>query len=494
MSSEKGKDNLKRGIEALDQDIQSLNEENKNLKSPKECYESEAKRFRSKSPEEPFLDIDCFVQNLGFQHIAVNIFKHLDHRSLGNCRRVSKGWKTLIDQEKDWWQAVLKCLKFWGPLYIRNFGKALTCIIEEGSAKDIKVLGRFLLNYYCCTNQTIPDSPLHYAVDQNRVDIFKILAGLPYFKDFNIKNLSFPTRKQWHNTLLGNACVENRVEIVDFFMNLQGDRKIDFRSVAYNGCTLFQEACKSGSDKVVQLFLDRAEELNIDLNSGGFIGPFILAANSKPVLDLLLKDQRINVEATDGYERTALLRIFSETEENMEIIDTLLQSSRINLTAKDFFGQTVLHLVCKLKHLPRRAERLQAYLEAAMRRSIGVNIQDNYRQTFLHCAFDFWGRYPNPKIVRDEALTFPFTLYKFSPVAEVILKYIKKLDIDLEARDKQGKTPLHVLYQTRSKENVEKFLLAAKKEYNIEFDLKAKDNDGLTPPEMRQQMSAFGFR
>ena len=267
MSSEKGKDNLKRGIEAHDQDIQSLNEENKDLKSPNNYYKTEAKRFRSKGPEEPFLDIDCFVQNLGFQHIAVNIFKHLDHRSLGNCRRVSKGWKTLIDQEKDWWQAVLMSETVWGwtgdnsraaslftSLYKFNFGLALIYIIDEGSTKDIKVLGRFLLNYYCCTNQTIPDSPLHYAVDQNRVDIFKILAGVPYFEDFNIKNLSFPTRKQWHNTLLGNACVENRVEIVDFFMNLQGDRKIDFRSVAYNGCTLFQEACKSGSDKVVQLF------------------------------------------------------------------------------------------------------------------------------------------------------------------------------------------------------------------------------------------------
>ena len=97
------------------------------------------------------------------------------------------------------------------------------------------------------------------------------------------------------------------MEIVDFFMNLYRDRKIEFGNVSHNGYTLFQEAIKFGSDKVVELFLNRADELNINLNSGGGgVGPFILAANSKPVLDLLLKDQRIDVEATDGYHRTAL--------------------------------------------------------------------------------------------------------------------------------------------------------------------------------------------
>ena len=91
-------------------------------------------------------------------------------------------------------------------------------------------------------------------------------------------------------------------------------------------------------------------------------------------------------------------------------------------------------------------------------------------------------------------MTLPFTIYKFSPVAEVILKYTKDLRIDLEVRDKQGRTPLHILYQTRSKENIAKFLEAAKEVYDIEFDLEAKDEDGLTPPQMRQQMSPSEFR
>ena len=81
----------------------------------------------------------------------------------------------------------------------------------------------------------------------------------------------------------------------------------------------------------------------------------------------------------------------------------------------------------------------------------------------------------------DEELTDPFSLTKFSSTIEVILKYSHHLNIDLEPRCNKGRTPLHYLYQTRSKKYVEAFLKAAKEEYNIEFDLNVQDKDGLTP-------------
>ena len=135
--------------------------------------------------DKTFFDIDYFVKNPGFHHVAMNIFKYLDPRNLGNCRQVSKGWKTLIDNEKDWWQALLK--KSYSIFYH-----------EKGLTKDIKVLGRFTLDYYLSDpHQTLHktewsfkwkwDRPLHHAIDQNRVDIFKILAAWPYLTNFNLK-------------------------------------------------------------------------------------------------------------------------------------------------------------------------------------------------------------------------------------------------------------------------------------------------------------------
>ena len=86
----------------------------------------------------------------------------------------------------------------------------------------------------------------------------------------------------------------------------------------------------------------------------------------------------------------------------------------------------------------------------------------------------------------DAKVREPFSLTNFSPLIEVILKYSKDGNIDLEPRCNMGRTPLHYLYQTRSKNNVDQFLRAAKEEYNIEFDLNARDSDGLTPPEMSE--------
>ena len=66
----------------------------------------------------------------------------------------------------------------------------------------------------------------------------------------------------------------------------------------------------------------------------------------------------------------------------------------------------------------------------------------------------------------------------------MILKYSKEAKIDFNARDNRGKTPLHYLYQSRAKENVERFMTAAKEEYGIEFDQNATDNEGCTPAQL----------
>jgi len=84
----------------------------------------------------------------------------------------------------------------------------------------------------------------------------------------------------------------------------------------------------------------------------------------------------------------------------------------------------------------------------------------------------------------ESEITEPFSLTKFSSVIEILLKYSKDGNIDLEPRCNKERTPLHYLYQTRSKEYVDQFLKAAKEEYNIEFNLDARDINGITPPEM----------
>ena len=98
MSGENGNDSLKRRIEALEQVVERLQEENQSCKT-------EIKRFRQdhdimdsmgklhkalkKRPLTHFR-IEELIRNPGFQHIALSIFKKLDPKSLGTCRVVSK--------------------------------------------------------------------------------------------------------------------------------------------------------------------------------------------------------------------------------------------------------------------------------------------------------------------------------------------------------------------------------------------------------------------
>ena len=107
---------LKRRIEALEKEVQELRNENKRLKS--EHQSSDIIQTIAEIHghlKSRFVRMDDLVHNFGLQHIATKIFKNLDIKTLGNCRAVSKGWKSFIDND-NWWHLVL--ITSWNRLSI----------------------------------------------------------------------------------------------------------------------------------------------------------------------------------------------------------------------------------------------------------------------------------------------------------------------------------------------------------------------------------------
>ena len=534
---------LKRQISDLQKEVENLKNENKKLKKENtdivKCMEALTS----------YVKLDDLVHNPGLEHIAAQIFKYLDPKSLGQCRAVSKGWKFFIDNDKYWWIQVLEAksmlrrgfrmVETWDVFANRmiwfpdnngysEFENTVAYIKEYESLENLRRLGRLILDYYCCFGEPEDhekiafarcrkffivddifkmqieesvETPLHFAADNNRLDILNYLASLPTMQHMNLKNvapLKLSQGHRPHETLLGNAILKNQVEIVEFFMKLRGDKKInfddtselhsDFEDINLSGYTLFYLACNSGNIQVIKLFLKHADELNINLNPAlpQYRTPLCISIvkPNKKVVELLMNDSRIDVSLFDAFLtlseecgpiRTnvdqANRRYFEERRERLKLFAMVVNSPRITLEDVDHQGQTIFHVAFEWKD-PKIVEVL---IKEAIKRNIASSLsvtRNNLGLTAIHCAFNFEDSdYPNTK---DRNCIW------------VILKYSKDAKIDLEARCSKGKTPLHYLYETRSEKYVDQFLKAAKEDYNIEFDLHAKDNDGLTPHQMTE--------
>ena len=457
---------LKRQNSDLQKEVEDLKNEIKRLKKEKQstdiikCMEQIQDDLRPR-----YVRLDELIHNPGLEHIATHIFKYLDPKSLGQCRAVSTGWKFFIDNDKYWWIQVLEAKKVlkrgWRPNceaykqheFYKEFEATVAYIKENESLENLRLLGRFILDYYCCFdkleepvssgwNKMIeeiylktsknhkpgdPESPLHFAADNNRLDILNYLASLPTICDMNLEIVIDPYSPKGtypffaRKTILGNACQKNQVEIVEFFMKLRGNKKIDFNECS-NSYTLFHEACASGNIEVVKLFLKHAKKLRIDLNARNLelLGPpsarktpFKIAVkrSKKDVVKLLLSDNRIDVSNVNEYDNSVLFQslkiikknntdckmaLFYHDKKQDEIFTMLVNSPRIPLEGR-YNGETIFHAVFEMKD----ANKAEVLLKEAIKRNIvsylsaRKNLSSTLTQnslmglTAIHCAFKY---------------------------------------------------------------------------------------------------------
>ena len=152
----------------------------------------------------------------------------------------------------------------------------------------------------------------------------------------------------------------------------------------------------------------------------------------------------------------------------------LLQSPKIQFTLNWHQGSTPLHMAFQLWGNQARAELL---LKFASERNLDVNEGDVYGDTAAHIAFS--NGFGHPENMQS------ILLVELCPDIDLILKYAKKANINLEAVNDYGKTPLHLLCESSSSFlYIGVFLSLAKEEYGIEFNLEATDNNGKTPIEL----------
>ena len=229
-------------------------EEVKSLKLHDERYQIiKAMKNLQKALKPRYVRLDELVHNRGLQHLARYIFQYLNYQSLAQCRLVSKDWKDFIDHRCDnlfsHWKLNLSSLSsckslklpsdlfhFWDEEEVPEFWSLPDCypkfmpildyIGEQGSLANLETFVTFLDEYL---NQMVDgNSPLHYAADQKRFDIFEIVRQTP------IDNMDISTSysdNQLYPSLLGDACMKGHLEVIEYFIQLhaKSPEKINFQ-------------------------------------------------------------------------------------------------------------------------------------------------------------------------------------------------------------------------------------------------------------------------
>ena len=162
-----------------------------------------------------------------------------------------------------------------------------------------------------------------------------------------------------------------------------------------------------------------------------------------------------------------LLEVFAK------INDPRIMNFQLTMNHQRSVDQSVFHLAVWSKN----QDVLKFIFKHALALKIDLNSNTSHLNggvTPIHLAFSLFGLQ-----TKSQQGKFKFSLSEFA----TILEHAKPLKINLEARDIYGRTPLHYLYRAKGRRLVDKFVVAAKKQYDIEFNTDARDVGGKRPRE-----------
>ena len=182
--------------------------------------------------EVPTSKFNLIFTNLGLVQIAKTIYRHLDLKTLANCRLVSKSWKTSIDNSRVFDQLLRQ---------------------ELGQIRD---------RHQDQWNQEILQTHIYDQLIKN-ASIQELKIIISFIKKRETQDLGIFVG----NTPFHVACKEGQFDVVELMVNNQSKTfSINLNAQNVNGMTPFDLAFNSGRMKIVQLLWDECTRKRKDFN------------------------------------------------------------------------------------------------------------------------------------------------------------------------------------------------------------------------------------
>ena len=296
-------------------------------------------------------------------------------------------------------------------------------------------------------NINIPKSPgsretcLHVVAKTGQSEIFEMLLEHEEVK--NPKN--FLDQTPFHF-----ACQNGHFKIADTYMQRSQELNIQLNDKdEINGWTAFHYACNYGHTKIVEMIMQKSIEINIELNAKDLHGrksAFNLAVerdHSKTVEMLLDNSTEFNIDLkTSQEDRTAFH--FACVNGKSWLVEMILQKSDmilIDLNAKDRFGKTAFHLACSNDN----SNIAEMIITESGHLNIELNAKDRFDRTAFHLACS----------------------NENSNIAEMIIEESGHLNIELNSEDNKRRTPFHYAFE-RQNFNLVEILIQKTTQINLD--------------------------
>ena len=199
------------------------------------------------------MELEIFLTNQGLNHIVRNISRFLDVRSLAQCRLVSKSWKELIDNLREWLvlqlvhincnkKKFIKESKVLKTSIKRNFPEWSDVIEQISRTQNIPTLKEFVQQMWIYFRAEInyAINPLNDAIVKSNALFVQILidAGI----DLTMKNTA-----GW--TSLHFVCRYGSIEIAHMLIKFT----LDPTSRTNYGSSIFHLAVQNPNPNVAKL-------------------------------------------------------------------------------------------------------------------------------------------------------------------------------------------------------------------------------------------------